>query len=125
MENIRIEATDNTPFVNFDATKGFIELSGRSIPEDASAFFFPLIDWLSGYNQNPKDKTVFHFYLEYINSISQKMLIDIFLKACELKNAGHNLEIVWFYDEEDEEMHDEGSVFRNKLNLPIELKIKK
>jgi hypothetical protein len=38
--------------------------------------------------------------------------------------SGQDVNIVWYYDEEDEEMYEEGSVFRNKLELPMEIKIK-
>ncbi|HCA83973.1 MAG TPA: nuclear pore complex subunit [Flavobacteriales bacterium] len=123
MDLIRIEATEASPFILLDPA-GKVEVKGRSIPEDASAFFFPIHDWLEQYTKHPAAKTTFLFYLEYINSISQKMLIDIFLRAKELKDAGKDLEIFWYYDEEDEEMYEEGNIFRQKLGLPIQLLIK-
>lgn len=125
MDLIKIQATESTPFVLLDAANRRIELAGRSIPEDASAFYFPILDWLEKYIKESPGKTSFTFYLEYINSISQKMLIDIFLKASALRNAGTEIEILWYYDEEDEEMYDEGNVFKNKLGLPIQLIEKK
>lgn len=124
MDSIILPSSETSPAVHFDAALGRIELSGRSIPEDASAFYFPLLDWLERYSENPAPKTHFVFYLEYINSISQKMLIDIFLKAQKMVKSGKEVSIVWYYDEEDEEMYEEGSVFRNKLELPMEIKIK-
>lgn len=120
MEDYKIEATDSTPMVNLNAGEGIIELKGRSIPEDAAAFYFPILDWLKMYNDNPQPTTRFIFYLEYINSISQKMLADIFLKALQLKNSGKHVKIVWQYDEDDEEMLEEGQIFAQKFNLEIE-----
>jgi hypothetical protein len=124
MDSIILSSSETSPAVHFDAALGRIELSGRSIPEDASAFYFPLLDWLEHYSESPAPKTQFVFYLEYINSISQKMLIDIFLKAQKMVKSGQDVNIVWYYDEEDEEMYEEGSVFRNKLELPMEIKVK-
>lgn len=72
MEKIFRAATDNTPLVNFNQIDGLIELKGRSIPENAAEFYFPLLEWLNRYIQNPSKHTHFVFYLEYINSISQK-----------------------------------------------------
>lgn len=123
MDNLVIEATESTPFINFKADVGFLEMKGRSIPEDATAFYYPIFDWLNSYVDKPAENTVVHFYLEYINSISQKMLIDIFLFLSKLYHEGHPLEIIWFHDEEDEEIREEGNVFRTKLNIPIELKV--
>ncbi|MBX7095023.1 MAG: DUF1987 domain-containing protein [Flavobacteriales bacterium] len=122
MDLIRIPATDTTPFVLLDPSNQRIEMVGRSIPEDAAAFYFPILDWLDKYIANSPGKTHFEFYLEYINSISQKMLIDIFLRAAKLRESGKEIEIVWNYDEEDEEIYDEGMMFKQKLNLPVTFK---
>lgn len=119
MEKIFRPATDNTPLVHFDPTAGVIELKGRSIPENAAEFYFPLLEWLNNYSQDPLKHTHFIFYLEYINSISQKMLADIFLKAQNIKANGSTVEVTWQFDEEDEEMFEEGKVFSSKFNLPI------
>lgn len=122
MEALRLAATDSTPEVTLDAMEGMIELKGRSIPENASSFYLPIIDWLTHYTEHPSSKTTFNFYLEYINSISQKMLVDIFHKAEELRSSGKNIEINWMFDEDDEEMLEEGEVFNSKFNLEMNLK---
>lgn len=119
MEKIFRAATDNTPLVNFDPSQGLIEIKGRSIPENAADFYFPLLEWLNRYSQSSQKHTHFVFYLEYINSISQKMLADIFLKAQNIKTNGTTVEVTWQFDEEDEEMYEEGKVFGSKFNLPI------
>lgn len=124
MEDLLIEATENTPYIHFRADVGLLEMKGRSIPEDATSFYFPVFDWMNSYVDEPAPKTTLQFYLEYINSISQKMLIDLFLFATKLQRNGHAIEIIWYYDEEDEEIKEEGNIFRQKLNLPIELRVK-
>jgi hypothetical protein len=120
VENYFTEATDSTPMVNLNAAEGLIELKGRSIPEDAAAFYFPILDWLTTYNENPGPSTKFVFYLDYINSISQKMLADVFIKALQLKNSNKQIKIVWQYDVDDEEMLEEGQIFAQKFNLDVE-----
>lgn len=119
---MKCEKTDSTPEVNLDADAGVIELSGRSIPENASSFYNPILDWLTAYCGDPNDSTTFNFYLEYINSISQKMLVDIFHKAVELKKNGGSVEVNWMYDEDDEEMQEEGEIFESKFQLGMNLK---
>lgn len=47
------------------------------------------------------------------------MLADIFVKAQQLKLNGTTVEVTWQFDEEDEEMFEEGKVFSAKFNLPI------
>ena len=119
MEKIFRSATENTPLVNFDPSEGLIEIKGRSIPENASEFYFPLLEWLNRYSQASQKHTHFVFYLEYMNSISQKMLADIFLKAQNIKNNGTTVEVTWQFDEEDEEMYEEGKFLGSKFHLPI------
>lgn len=121
MDSIKLDATDSTPEINLDANEGVIELKGRSIPENASSFYYPILDWINGYCDSPNEKTTFNFYLEYINSISQKMLVDILNKAKELKEKGSNIEVNWMYDEDDEEMLEEGEIFESKFNLEMNL----
>lgn len=122
MDIIKLEKTDSTPFVHFNGDAGIFEISGRSIPEDASSFYFPLIDYLDNYKKNPAANTTFTFYLEYINSISQKMLVDLFIKLSELKHSGKPTEIKWLYDYGDEEIHEEGMLVSSKFGLAMQIK---
>ena len=46
MEVINIEATDETPKVILDADQGIFEFSGKSLPEDVTVFYDPIIEWL-------------------------------------------------------------------------------
>ena len=80
MEVIKIKGSDDTPNVILDAENGIFEISGRSLPEDVAAFYEPIIDWLDEYAESPNDKTVFDFKLEYFNTASSKLLLDVLLK---------------------------------------------
>lgn len=119
MQEIRLEATDTTPAVTFDPQDGVLQLSGRSIPENATRFYYPLLDWLKEYSSNPAPNTQLDFYLEYINSISQKMVVEILHIAKEMRESEHPVEILWRHDRDDEEMQEEGEVFSQKFDLDI------
>ena len=43
MQNLTLDSSGKTPYVSF-TTDGVIELSGRSIPENAVDFYKPLYD---------------------------------------------------------------------------------
>ena len=49
MEVIKIEAGKRTPFVHLDYNNNIMEMSGRSMPEDAVGFYLPIIDWFKEY----------------------------------------------------------------------------
>lgn len=120
MQVVVLDATDSTPKVMFDPSTGILQLSGRSIPENATRFYYPLLDWLNEYANSPAEKTQFDFYLEYINSISQKMVLEILSIAQKMKNDSKSIEICWRYDEDDEEMQEEGEVFARKFEMDIQ-----
>ena len=117
MRDIKIAATKSTPEVKINASKSSISIKGRSIPEDATKFYHPVLDWLEKHASDTDDITL-NLYLEYINSSSKKMLIDIFANASELNTAQkHHITIHWQYDDDDEEMKEVGEVLQKKFNL--------
>ena len=61
METIKIMGTDDTPTVILDAENDIFEISGRSLPEDVTAFYDPILNWLDEYAGSPNAKTAFNF----------------------------------------------------------------
>ena len=50
MEKIYIKGDLRKPTVNFDGDKGVLEIRGRSTTENSIAFYQPLYDWVTHYN---------------------------------------------------------------------------
>ncbi len=121
MEDLKIEATDSTPEIYCEVSTRRIMFRGRSIPENATSFYSPVFDWIENYKQSDAPKTELEFYLDYINSISQKIILDILNEFSDLKEKGNDVKVKWVYEADDEEMEDEGRVFASKVNLDFEL----
>ncbi len=49
METIKIQGTEDTPKIILDAGNEILEISGRSLPEDVSSFYEPVLNWLNEY----------------------------------------------------------------------------
>jgi len=115
-----ISRTKNTPEVILDP-KGTIKLTGRLIPENADAFFNPIKEWINEYFCNPADITCVEIQLEYINSVGAKYLLDIIDKITHihLKNNRNKFIINWYYEDVDEDMLEEGTLFSSNLNVPF------
>lgn len=124
MENIILEGTGRTPAIIFDAAKGTLEISGRSIPENSLAFYKPLFDWIDDYVQSPRKETNIDFNLEYFNTSSSKCILDMLRKLERLAEDGHKANVKWFFDEGDEDMEESGNDFKSLINLDIELVMK-
>jgi len=121
MEPLIIEGTPKTPTVRFDADEGVIEIKGRSIPENSVEFYEPLVNWLEEYKKNPKAKTVVNIQLEYFNTSSSKCILDVFKKLEAIHKAKHEVEINWYYEEDDEDMLEAGEDYESIIRIPFKM----
>ncbi len=120
METIKIMGTDDTPTVILDADNDIFEISGRSLPEDVTAFYEPILNWLDDYANSPNAKTVFTFKLVYFNTASSKLLLDILMKLEQMHEDGKEVLIRWFYPEDDEDMQEAGEEYADIVDIPFE-----
>ena len=120
MEVINIKGTEDTPNVILDKENGKFEISGRSLPEDVNMFFEPIMDWIDEYAEAPLDNTVFNFKLEYFNTASSKVILDILLKLEEIVEDGKEVEIKWHYHEDEEDMLEAGEEYADIVSIPFE-----
>lgn len=121
MENLKIEGTKQSPYVDFNADTGKLELSGRSIPENSFEFYNPLLEWLVEYAKAPKEETVLKVYLEYFNTSSSKYILEVLKKLKEVRKAdGAEVKVNWCYDEDDEEMMETGEDYEDVTGLEFD-----
>lgn len=121
MENLKIEGTKQSPFVDFNADTGKLELSGRSIPENSFEFYNPLLEWLMEYAKSPKEETVLKVYLEYFNTSSSKYILEVLKKLKDVAKAdGAEVKVDWCYDEDDEEMMETGEDYEDVTGLDFD-----
>ena len=120
METIKIQGTEDTPKVILDKENELMEISGRSLPEDVTAFYEPILNWLNEYAESPNKKTIFNFKLVYFNTASSKLLLDILMKLEEMHENGNDVLIRWHYPEEDEDMEEAGEEYADIVDVPFE-----
>ncbi|MCQ2975249.1 MAG: DUF1987 domain-containing protein [Bacteroidales bacterium] len=120
MRVLKIQGSDDTPKVILDADSNTFEISGRSLPEDVVAFYDPILEWIGEYSQAPLDKTVFNFKLEYFNTASSKLLLDVLLKLEDMYDAGHDVLVKWHYPDDDEDMQEAGEEYADIVEVPFE-----
>lgn len=120
METIKIMGTDDTPTVILDAENEIYEISGRSLPEDVTAFYDPILGWLDEYASSPNKKTIFTFKLVYFNTASSKLLLDILMKLEQMHEGGNDVLVRWYYPEDDEDMQEAGEEYADIVDVPFE-----
>ncbi len=121
MGPIKIDGTAKTPYVNFDAATGLLELKGRSIPENSIDFYKPIIDWVDQYARAPQAKTAMHVQLEYFNTSSSKCILDLFKKLEMVRTTGNEVTVFWHYEADDEDMLEAGEDYQAIINIPFKM----
>jgi len=121
MEPISIDGTAKTPTVKFNSEKGVIEIKGRSIPENSVEFYKPLVDWLEEYKKSPLPKTMVKIQLEYFNTSSSKCILDVFKKLEAIHKGKNEVEINWYYEEDDEDMLEAGEDYESIIRVPFKM----
>lgn len=122
LKALHLDATKETPEVTLDAAGNKFEITGRSFPLNAKGFYAPILEWLETYATSPNSKTEFIFRLEYFNTPSSKSISDILKKMKEIKDAGNDVTVYWYYEEDDIDILDLGHVFARTVGMDFEFK---
>ena len=122
MESLILQASSRTPQVQFDINSGEFFIKGKSIPDNSVEFYKPVFEWLTKYFENPLKSNSITFALDYYNTSSAKCLADILKKIQAVYVAGGcTIEIIWVYQEFDEDMLEAGEEFKSSLTVPFTL----
>ncbi|GDX52725.1 hypothetical protein LBMAG27_17720 [Bacteroidota bacterium] len=121
-ENLIIEGSGKTPTIKLYSETGSVEISGKSIPENSIGFYQPVYSWIDNYAAKPSTKTEIKIQLEYFNTSSSKCLLDIFRKFETIKKAGKSdIEVLWHYEADDEDMMEAGDDYNSLVDLTFRL----
>lgn len=122
MNSLILEATSHTPSINFDGAKGYMEISGRSIPDQPDEFWIPVLNWFESYLLSPREKTIVRINLEYFNISSSKRILLLMYKLNELADTGKEVFVEWFYRTRDEDMYEVGQDYAYMVKVPFVFK---
>jgi hypothetical protein len=121
MEHLIIEATEDTPKIDFDPFKGSFEISSRSLPENAGNFYSGIIEWFANYIKAAQKENNIVFHFDYVSTSSTKQLIPLFNLINEL-SLKDKVSIDWKYDKGDKDMLDTGKRLQKLCNVPFRYK---
>ncbi len=121
MDELIISGTIKTPEIHFDYQSGKLVFQGRSIPEDAIAFYTPILDWIKGYINHPQSTTRIEVKLEYFNTSSSKCILDILKLLESIHENGTTITVYWYFEEDDEDMQEAGEDYQAIVHLPFKM----
>ena len=103
MEPLFIAASPTSPEIDFRFDQHTLSIKGESYPENAAAFYGPVIARVQAYLDGRKDADItVNVSLAYFNSSSTKMLFSFFEALNEAAMAGNQVRLNWYHDEDDD-----------------------
>tara|TARA_R110002072_G_scaffold239338_6_gene397324 strand:- start:1017 stop:1388 length:372 start_codon:yes stop_codon:yes gene_type:complete len=118
MEALKFEPYLQTPEIDFNPESGKMIIRGKSYPGDAIDFYLPLINWVKEYVKTKPPKTELICEIEYLNSASQKQLVELFVAFKPLTEK-NSLLVIWKYEEGDDDILTVGELIEHELKLPF------
>ncbi|MFL5765045.1 MAG: DUF1987 domain-containing protein [Bacteroidia bacterium] len=116
-----IEATETTPFVQFDGSENKLEISGCCVPENGMEFYARLYKWLDSYLITRPRKITVNIRLDYFNTTSSKCILDLLFRLQRYKTDEVDLRINWFFQDGDGDLEEAGVNYSEIVKLPFSL----
>ena len=118
MDNLIIEKTASTPYVNFNYEARKLIISGESFPENAAKFYEPVMDWVKECLKNiGQEEMVVEFEIIYFNSSTSKIYMMFFSSLDQAVQGGKNIVINWIVAEDNETAIECGEEFMEDLEF--------
>ena len=96
------------PDLNFDVQTGICEIKGESFMEDSKKFYNEMKDWFIGFHEENKNKPIIlNIKLEYFNTSSSKMLYELLKILQDINEAGQDVMVNWYYDDNDTDLEED------------------
>ena len=117
MEPLFISASPTSPEIDFRFDRHTLSIKGESYPENAAAFYGPLIARVQAFLDGCKDGDItVNVSLAYFNSSSTKMLFSFFDALNKAALAGNHVRLNWYHDEDDDTILEFGQELRDDFD---------
>lgn len=124
MQDLIIERTNSTPYIDFRGETGCLQIVGESYPENVSKFYAPVLDWVRAYLEQAVQPTTVEFRVTYFNSSSSKVFMIFFDLLEQGVINGQDISVKWFCDEDNDIAIECGEEFKEELTrLPFTIEI--
>ncbi|HRF56871.1 MAG TPA: DUF1987 domain-containing protein [Campylobacterales bacterium] len=114
MQKFFIEASKHSPQIIVDFEKSLVQISGRSYPENGIHFYKEPKNMIKLLVDSNK-KAFIKLDISYLNSASSRAISEIFEMLESAKLHGALLDIIWFYDDDNELSKEMGDDFAEEF----------
>ncbi|MBN2656411.1 MAG: DUF1987 domain-containing protein [Spirochaetales bacterium] len=121
MVHLNIDKKKSTPGIVFKPEERTLHIEGESYPENATAFYRPVIEWINNYLHSSEEGLDLMIKLLYINTSSSKALLVLFDMLEDAHKKGLASHVHWLYDEENKLAGEIGEDLSDGLSLPFSI----
>lgn len=122
MEKWTIEASDRSPNVVLDREQSILKIDGRSYPEEGMDFFDPIVLRVRRLLETDMPIRIVHIRLEYYHSATSKAIADLLTTLVKAKSLGHEVKVIWEYEEDDDGIQEDIEMFIESFDLPFDIR---
>lgn len=91
LTDLIVEKTSKTPQIELRYGSGEISLTGRSLPENATRTYEPVLNWVGNYVIQPQPVTNLRLKIEYFNTSSSLWISKIVKTLTRINNPDYRL----------------------------------
>ncbi len=91
LKDLIIEKTSKTPQIELKSDSGELSLTGKSMPENASRVYEPVLTWVNSYVLQAQPVTNLRFKLEYFNTSSLLWVSKTIKALTRISNPDYRL----------------------------------
>jgi hypothetical protein len=118
---VSIDMRVDSPRILLDATKPVFLIEGPSYPEDALEVYECVLTWIKSCIYNIKEQLNCEFKFNVLSSASRKLIQEILFMLEKAHRINKNIKILWYFNEDDEDMKDAGEDLMENINLPFDM----
>jgi hypothetical protein len=121
MDNLFLAANLSSPEVDFRFDQRTLSIKGESYPENAAQFWGEIITTLRRFlaDDESSDAITVNVALAYFNSSSTKMLFSLFDALNERAEAGTEVILNWYHDEDDDTIFEFGQELKEDFSALV------
>jgi hypothetical protein len=120
--DIFIPGTKQTPEIICKNNSGEVSFKGNFISSNPGELIEPIQQWLYDFISIKKSAAItLAFHLTYLNGTSGKSLCKLFQQAEEIQNRGLNVNIEFYYEDDDIDMMEWCKEMKDSFHLQFSL----
>tara|TARA_B100000497_G_C7432750_1_gene270133 strand:- start:81 stop:479 length:399 start_codon:yes stop_codon:yes gene_type:complete len=120
MNQLYKKASEQTPLISFNPTKGVLVIDGNCNLDDPTLFFQDLSEWLNEYANSPAEKTSLTINIDSINISNSKFILNIIYQIDSIYKANFEAKIRWVFRNDEDGNYELGNDYAEMVSVPFE-----